>query len=348
MTDPETNPWGLPGPGGRDPFPVVVRRGGLAESRHAVACVIAAADGRIVRSWGDPDAVVFPRSAIKMLQSLPLVETGAAQAFGCSDAELALACASHSAEPDQVAAVAAWLSRIGATADDLVCGPQWPMGEAAARDLAAAGQRPGRLHNNCSGEHAGMLTTARHLGEPFTGYADPAHPVQQRIVRAVAGMCGVDAAAVPLATDGCSAPALALPLAAIATGLARFGAPATLPSARAAACTALARAMVAQPRMVAGTGRLCTAVNAAAQGRVIVKTGAEGVYAACVPGQGLGIALKALDGGGRAAQVALAAVIDSLGLMDAALRGAIAAVQGPVLSNWAGLAVGRIAVEPSF
>jgi L-asparaginase II len=148
--------------------------------------------------------------------------------------------------------------------------------------------------------------------------------------------------------DGCSAPALVLPLSAIATGLARFGAPTALPPARGDACRALSHAMVAEPRMVAGEGRLCTAINATAQGRVIVKVGAEGVYAACVPARGIGIALKAMDGGGRAAQVALAAILDRLGLVDTGLRAAIAAVIDPVLSNWAGLAVGRIGVEPTF
>jgi L-asparaginase II len=327
---------------------VVVRRGGFVESRHAVACAVVDAGGDLLGHWGDVEAPVFPRSAVKMLQSLPLLETGAADGCGCDDAELALACASHGGEPDHIATLLPWLARIECGQDDLACGPHWPMNDAAARALAAAGEVPARWHNNCSGEHAGMLATARHLGEPIAGYVNPSHPVQRRIHAALGAMCGVDMAAMPHGIDGCSAPAIALPLQAVALGLARFGAPAGLDSSRAAACRRLAKAMAAEPFMVAGTGRFCTAVNEAAGGRVLVKTGAEGVFAACVPARGLGIAVKALDGGGRAAQVALMALLDRLDLVDDRLRRVVAAVTNPVLSNWAGLAVGGIAVEPSF
>lgn len=347
MTNPDrfrTDPWGrVPDPGPA-PIRVAVVRGALVESRHAVSCAVADAGGRIVMRWGDVAAPVFPRSAIKMLQSLPLVESGAADRFGCSPAELALACASHGGEPVHVAVVGRWLVRMGCTADTLACGAHWPLSAEATRELAARGVRPTRLHNNCAGEHAGMVATALHLGEDVTGYARTDHPVQRRIATVIADLCGVDAAAAPAGIDGCSAPTIGIPLDRMAAGLARFGAPDTLPPARAAACRRLAAAMVAAPYMVAGAGRLCTAINGAGGGRVIVKTGAEGVYAAILPERGWGLALKVADGATRAAETALVALLHHMDLVDDALHRAIAAVSGPVIKNWAGLSVGRIGV----
>ncbi len=347
-----TNPdhfWGRVPPPGPAPLQVDVARGALVESRHAVACAVADANGRIVMQWGDIASPVFPRSAIKMLQSLPLVESGAADRYGCTPAELALACASHGGEPVHVAKVGQWLARMGRSVDDLVCGAHWPLSAEATRELAARGQLPTRLHNNCSGEHAGMLATALHLGEDIAGYARPDHPVQQRITAAIGDLCGFDAALAPTGTDGCSAPTIGIPLDRMAVGLARFGAPGALPPVRAAACRRLFGAMVAEPYMVAGAVRLCTAINGAGRGRVVVKTGAEGVYAAILPEKGLGLALKVTDGATRAAETALAALLDHLGIMDDDLHRAIAAVSGPVIKNWAGLSVGRIGVtEISF
>ena len=347
MTNPDrrrNDPWGrVPAPGPA-PIPVAVVRSALVESRHAVSCAVADAEGRVVMRWGDIGGPVFPRSAIKMLQSLPLVESGAADRFGCSPADLALSCASHGGEPIHAEKVGQWLARMGRSADDLVCGAHWPMSAGATRELAARGQRPTRLHNNCSGEHTGMIATALHLGEAVAGYERADHPVQRRITSALAGICGFDVATAPIGIDGCSAPTIGIPLDRMAIGLARFGAPDSLPPVRAAACRRLAAAMAAEPYMVAGAGRLCTAINGAAGGRVIVKTGAEGVYAAILPERGWGLALKVADGATRAAETALAALLHHMDVMDDALHRAIAAVSGPVIKNWAGLSVGRIGV----
>jgi L-asparaginase II len=340
--------WGKPPPAGDLPIVVAISRGGQRESRHAVACAVVDADGAPVARWGDVNGAVFPRSAIKMIQSLPLIESGAAGHYECSDVELALSCASHGGEPRHVTAVAAWLDRIGGAPGDLACGARWPLNQDAARALAAGGGAPTKLHNNCSGEHTGMLATARWLDERIEGYEKPDHPVQRRIADAIGSMCGVDVTTALQAIDGCSAPAIALPLSAIALGLARFGAPTRLPPGRSAACRHLLDAMRAQPFMVAGSGRFCTALATGSAGRLIGKTGAEGVYAVAVPGRGLGIAVKVHDGAGRAAEVAVAAVLDQLGLLDDATRTAIAAVAKPVLTNWAGIEVGAIGVEPGF
>ena len=330
----------LPPPG--PPLRIRVTRGGAPESEHLVACAVSDADGRLLAAWGDVARPVFPRSAMKALQSLPLVESGAAAACAATDRELALACASHSGEAAHVNVVGPWLQRLGLGSDDLVCGPHWPYNADAARDLAVAGLVPNRLHNNCSGEHAGMLATARHLHEPVAGYVTPDHPVQQRITLAVADMCGMAAAEFIVGIDGCSAPALALPLHRLAHGMARFGAPEGLSATRAAACRTLARAIAAEPLMVGGTGRFVTALIKAAGGRLLSKTGAEGVFVVVVPERRLALALKVQDGATRAAEAAVLALLRGMDLLDGPAVAAIEAVANPVLSNWAGLPVGTI------
>lgn len=294
-----------------EPSPVLVDvwRGALAESRHRGAFVVADADGRVVEARGEVERVVFARSAIKPLQALPLIETGAADAFAVAPHELALACASHGGETQHVDAVAEWLRRIGLDEGDLECGAHAPYHAPSARALYAAGREPNAMHNNCSGKHTGMLTTAVHMKEHTSDYIRREHPVQQRVERALAEMCGVDLAAAPSGIDGCGLPQLGIPLAALARGIARFGAPDGLARDRAAACRRLAAAMIAHPVMLAGTGRFCTRATQAAGGKALLKTGAEGMYVAAVPAKGLGIALKIDDGAARAAEVVMAALL---------------------------------------
>jgi L-asparaginase II len=288
-----------------NPVLVEFTRGDLVESRHRGAIAIADATGRIAWSCGDIERPIFPRSAVKMLQALTLVESGAADAFGLSQEELALACASHSGEPFHVRAVAEWLARIGLDDDALACGA--PTG--------ADGQPLSRAHHNCSGKHTGFLTDARHLGAEPAGYQHPDHPVQRRVLVAIAEMAGVRPDHMPVAVDGCTAPAVALPLAALATAVARIADPATLPTARAEAARRLDAAVKARPLYVAGTGRACTAMIQAAGGAATVKGGAEGVYVAVLSGRGLGVALKIDDGAARAAETAIAALLASLGVV---------------------------------
>ncbi|MCB2103059.1 MAG: asparaginase, partial [Rhodobacterales bacterium] len=199
-------------PDAANPVVVEVLRGGHVESRHRGAAIAVRADGHVALSWGDVDRPVFPRSAIKPLQALPLIETGAADAFGLDEAEIALACASHNGEPLHTDRVAAWLARLGLSEADLECGAHWPKHEPAAHDLARAGAAPSALHNNCSGKHAGFLTTAVHRGEPTAGYVHRHHPVQQRVMGVMEQMCGLDLSAAPCGIDGCSIPTFALPL----------------------------------------------------------------------------------------------------------------------------------------
>jgi len=337
----------LPAPGAR-PFIVEVRRGAQVESRHAVAAVVVDAAGRQVAGWGDTGMTIFPRSSNKAFQALPLIETGAAEAAGLNDAEIAMACASHGGEKRHTDTVAAWLGRLGLDHSVLECGAHWPYHEETARDIARAQAQPTALQNNCSGKHAGMVTVARHMGEPLQGYVSPDHPVQRRVTAAIEDVCGVKIAADAYATDGCSMPTLALPLNKLAQGFARFITGQGLSAERAKAAQRLAKAVLAEPFFVAGTGRFCTAVMQAGRGRFIAKTGAEGVYTAASAELGVGIALKALDGTARAAQTALGGVLEHLGLLDEAAHEAMRPHVEPVLSNWRGLRVGDIGLEPGF
>jgi L-asparaginase II len=316
-----------------DPVLVEITRGGWVESRHRGAVAIADASGALVWSAGDVERPVFGRSSLKMLQALPLVESGAADAWGVSPEELALACASHSGEPAHVEAVAAWLARIGCDETCLACGAHAPLNEAAARALLLDGRVPSRLHNNCSGKHTGFLTLARHLGADVAGYERPDHPVQRRVLGAIGEMAGLDVAALPVGVDGCAAPAPALPLRALAAAIARIADPSGLAPARAEAARRLDSAVRAHPFQVAGTGRACTAIIQAAEGAISVKGGAEGVYVAVLSGLGLGIALKIDDGAGRAAETAIAALLVGLGAVPAAAPAIAALADAPVLDT---------------
>ncbi|MCP1336611.1 asparaginase [Futiania mangrovi] len=329
-----------------DPVLVEVTRAGLVESRHSGALCIADSRGEIVAALGDVEVAVFPRSSYKMLQALPLIETGAADAFGVTDRELALACASHNGEPGHVEAVRGWLARIGCSEDDLACGAHRPYHEGSTDDLVRQGHAPRRAHNNCSGKHAGFLTVCRHLGLPIAGYARPDHPVQRMACDAIAGMTGIAADAMVNGIDGCSAPALAFPLSGLARAFAGIAAPETLADGtRAAAVLRLYRAVTGEPWFVAGTGRSCTVLMQAAEGRAALKTGAEGVFTAAIPaGDGrpaLGVAVKIADGATRASECVISELLVRLGVVTADTEG-VADFRTPAIRSRAGEEAGAI------
>ena len=325
-----------------NPVLVETTRGVLVECRHRGAAVAVDVGGRIVHAWGDVDRPVFARSAAKPLQALPLIETGAADAFGLSDAEIALAAASHSGESRHTDRIAAWLNRLGLGPADLECGAHAPMNEATATALIRAGTTFSALHNNCSGKHTGFLATAVHRGEPTAGYIHPDHPVQRRVTAILAEMGDFDAARAPTGADGCGIPVIGLSLTALARGMARMAAPAGLPAARAAACRRIVDAMTGHPVLIAGSARFDTAVMEAGNGAFAVKAGAEGVHVAILPKAGLGIALKIDDGGGRASEVALANLLDRLVVLDPAIRSVLASWCERPIHNWAGRQTGVI------
>jgi L-asparaginase II len=315
-----------------------VERGGRLESRHMGAFVVADTNGGIILSGGDPDRAIFPRSAIKGIQALPLVASGAADRFGLSDTELALACASHAGAPVHVATALAMLRKAGRDESCLECGTHWPSSERAARALAADGARPGPRHNNCSGKHAGFICLATAAGWDTEGYVAPDHKLMQTITKAVAAVTRENLGPETMGLDGCSIPTFAMKLRALATGFARFGSGLGMPDDFAAAAARLRHAVASHPNMVAGQGRFDTVVAAALGESAFVKIGAEGVHCAALPGLGLGFALKCDDGASRAAEAACAALLRHLLGPNDVLDG-LASV---TLRNWNNMAVGTL------
>jgi L-asparaginase II len=324
------------------PNPVLIEltRGGRVESVHAGAVAVVRATGEVVASVGDTAAPVFPRSAIKPLQVLPVLETGTAGRFGFGAPEIAIASASHSGTETHAALVGSVLARAGLTEVALACGVHEPMDGAAARDLARAGRAPTALHHNCSGKHAAMLATAVHLGEPVDGYWRPEHPVQVRIRRVLEDLTGVSLDASACGIDGCSVPNWAIPPERLARAFARLVTGEGLAPERARACGMVAEACWAHPGLVAGTGRLDTLLMQQLPGKVLSKGGAEGVSAGAFPERGLGFALKIADGAKRAADTVAAAIVARL-YPEARGLG-----PSPTLANWRGLEVGEVRLSP--
>jgi L-asparaginase II len=283
--------------------------------------------------------VAFARSAIKPLQALPLIELGVTDRYGLSERELALCCASHSGEEYHTEAARSILRKIGVDETALACGPHAPFHEPSAAALSSSGVEPGRIHNNCSGKHAGMLALARCQGWPIAGYQQAAHPVQKLMLETVARWTAMAEEEIPIAVDGCGVATFALPLRRMAGAFARLAAAARRGDA---APARIVEAMTRHPAYVAGSGRLCSAVMRAADGRLIAKTGAEGVYCAAVPGAELGVALKVEDGAKRAAEPAVLAVLRALGLLSDDAMADLAEFASPTIRNTRGEVVGAI------
>ena len=338
--------------------PVLVElwRGQIVESFHRGAFAVVDAGGAVLREGGDIDRPVYARSAVKGLQALPLVASGAAERFGLVDAELALACASHGGQPEHVATAASMLAKAGLDAGVLECGTHWPSNELAARALAAAGQAPCPLHNNCSGKHSGfaclgalMAGDADKARGLLRGYVEPEHPVMREISASLESATGVRLAEAPRAIDGCSIPTFGIPLRALAHAFARLGTGTGLAPDRARAAARLREAVAAAPLMVAGAGRLDTRLMAHFGQRLFCKVGAEGVYCAALPELGLGLALKMDDGNtARAAEVAMVALVESLLPLSDDDRAFVQPLRDVALTNWNGRTVGRLAAAPAF
>ena len=279
------------------------------ENRHTGALAIAHPDGAIRDGWGDVERPILPRSSIKMIQALPLMESGAAEAFGLTDEHLALACASHEGAPDHTTRVAAWLAGMGMDEAALLCGPQRP------RDatLRAAQVPASRILNNCSGKHSGFLAYSRHIGAPLDAYLDPDAQVQRDVTLAFAETTGCESPP-EYGIDGCSAPNFIASVAGVARAMAQFADPAQ--DARGEAMARLRDAMRAHPMLMSGEGRACAALIDASDGRAVIKTGADGVFTGIVPESGIGFCLKIDDGNTAAAEALCAATLVHLGVLD--------------------------------
>ena len=321
---------------------VEATRGPARESLHYGAVAIVDSSGRLRYRAGDPGLGLFLRSSAKPLQAIPLVESGGADRFGLDARELAVACGSHAAEPEHLAAVRSVLSKAGLDDEALQCGAHAPGDPVQAAALVRAGRQPGPIHNNCSGKHAGFVCLACAEGLDPAGYVGPDHPVQRAVTEALAQVTGAALGEHNRAIDGCSIPAYAIPLRALAFGFARFATGRGLPAERARAAARIRAAVAANPTMVAGQGRFDTEVMTILGARAFTKTGAEGVFCGALPEAGLGIAIKCDDGVGRAAESATAAVIARILTLDAAERAFLTRFVRPSLRNWNGIVVGEL------
>ena len=325
---------------------VQATRGEAVESVHAGVVVVANTAGEVVAGAGDAEQVAYFRSAAKPFQAVPLVESGGADAFGLTAAELALCCASHNGSPHHQAGVAAMLAKIGLGPEALRCGVALPY-DPLERARVTAGLVPrSPIQNNCSGKHTGMLAACVHLGYPLESYLEPEHPLQQRITGIVAEALRVPVGEIVIATDGCSLPSYGAPVRSFAVAFAALAAPERVAAGagreHAAALNRLRAAMAAHPANIGGEGEPDTDLMVASGGRVVAKIGAEGLLCLALPEHGLGVAIKVADGSFRPLAVAAAAVLGQLGLLERAAIEGYLERQSPTIENHNGLAVGEL------
>jgi L-asparaginase II len=332
-----------------NPTLVQALRGGIVESAHCGAFAVVDAGGALHSAVGDIDRPIFPRSAVKVLQALPLVASGAAERWQLSDEELALACASHGGEPRHTQTAASMLAKAGVDVAALECGTHWPSHDASTKALAAAGQAPNPLHNNCSGKHSGFVCLGCLMAEGgdrrafLRGYVKPEHPVMREVTAALQAATGYDLARTAVGTDGCSIPTYAIPLRHLAQAFARVASGQGLSEGHARAARRLRSAVARAPYMVAGSGRFDSRVMERLGERVFCKVGAEGVHCAALPELGLGLAVKMDDGNNaRACEVVMAAMIEKLLPLAEADAGFMRGLSDLTLSNWNGIVVGRL------
>ena len=304
---------------------------------HAVICD---AKGHVIEAWGNPDLVMLPRSSCKMVQALPLVESGVA----LDERQLALSCASHSGAAVHTEAVSRWLADLGLGEADLRCGPQEPEDIPARNGLIRAEEAPCQIHNNCSGKHAGFLTLNQKMGGDAE-YVNPDHPLQLTIRDAFEDVTGETSPGYGI--DGCSAPNFATSLSGLARAMAFFANAHRQSGVRAEAAARLTAAMMAHPLLVAGENRACTRLMRAMDGRAAIKTGAEAVFVAILPEQGLGVALKIADGTTRAAECAIASILVRLGVLEADHPATLERRNAPIL-NRRGIETGMIRPGEAF
>ncbi len=326
------------------PAPIAeVWRGPIAESLHNGHIVVSDQSG-IIEAWGDPEAIILPRSSAKMMQALPLVATGAAREFGLNSEHLALACASHQGAPLHANAVMAWLDHIGLAESDLRCGPEVSRDKELKLQMIRDGECPNQCHNNCSGKHSGFLTLNKHLGGG-SEYVEPDHPVQQIAKEMFESATGMPSPGYGI--DGCSAPNFGTSMAGMARAMAFFATAASRDDSLSRAAAQLTEAMIAHPMLVAGQGRACTLLMQEAKEPVALKTGAEGYFIAILPQRGIGVAVKCVDGATRGAECAIAAVLVRMGVLDAD-HPDVKRFLNPDIKNRAGLVTGQIRPAPGL
>lgn len=331
-----------------NPVLAEVIRNNIVESCHRGSAIVVDTQGKVVFSIGDIERSIYPRSALKPLQAIPVIETGAAEKFDLSAQEISLACASHNSEAMHVDTVNKWLARLGLDNQCLECGAEYPLYKKSANALIAAGEPPTKSHHNCSGKHSAMLTLAKHLLPDVTGYSQHSHVVQQVWMQTLSEMIGEDVSKMHWERDGCGLPAIYMPMKKLAHAFAMFAAPNNQPGARGLAMQKIIESIAAHPEMIAGSERCCSDVIAATQGKVIVKTGAEAAYAGVVPALGLGFALKIDDGATRGSEVALGALLQKMGALTEQNTTDLKHVFNPDIINSQGYKTGEIKASASW
>ena len=321
-----------------NPILTFLGRGGFVESVHRGAWVATRASGDIISGVGDPQQLIFPRSASKSLQAIPLIESGAADAFGFGGQEIALALASHNGEAQHLEVVARMLAAAGLDERHLLCGPQAPR-------VGDLNQPATRLLNNCSGKHAGFLATAVHRGLDPKSYLDPKGELQKEIHLAVEELAGTPE--LTSAIDGCGAPTFRLPLASLATAIARLTSPADLAPERQRACRRITAAGAAYPDLVGGIkGRIDSDIMRVTSGRIFAKIGAEGVFVVGAVEGDVGLAIKVDDGNERGFDYYLISLLKALDLVSADEFERLTPWNDSQLRNWDGFVVGEETLTP--
>lgn len=317
-----------------NPIIAEVTRGDMVESRHRGFFAIVDASGKIIASAGDVATPIFPRSAIKAFQALPLLESGGAERFGLNEEEVALCCASHSGEPEHVRVARSILAKAGVDEACYECGAHMPSNKEATYELVRHGEKPLQVHNNCSGKHAGMLALAKQLGAPLEGYVKFEHPVQQAVADCLSRYTGENVKNAPRGIDGCSVPTWALPLHSVALAFARLG-------QGDEHCQRVIESAAAHPFLIAGSGRFDTKIMTAVP-RLFIKGGAEGVSCGAIPHAGFGFALKCDDGAGRGADIAISQVLAKLKCWTPEEQAKLHTFTTEHLTNWRKLDVGDV------
>ncbi|MEI4769088.1 asparaginase [Psychrobacillus sp. FJAT-51614] len=325
---------------------VDVIRGGIVESEHWGHIAVVNSEGKLIYSNGNPNRVTFARSSMKPLQAIPIVETGAADFYQFSQADLSLTCASHNGEDQHTNRVRMILKNLDESIDSLKCGTHPPRWQEKYEELMISGKEVTAEYNNCSGKHCGMLSTAKFMGESLEDYYKINHPVQRRIVEVISDLCEIPLDEIEIGIDGCGVPVHGIPLKKLALGFAKLANPASLPAKRKQAIERITSAMMEEPEMVGGTNRFCTDFMKIEKGRMFGKAGAEGVYCIGDIETGIGIAIKIEDGNGRATSSVAVEVLKQLNLITEEQSKLLKEYHYPELKNARQEVIGQL--RPSF
>lgn len=322
-----------------------VYRGDYIESIHYGSIAVVNAEGKLLKSAGNPDFKTFFRSSAKPIQALPVVFSGAAGKYNLTPRELAVMCASHSGEKIHIETVRSILQKINVSEDKLSCGVHLPYHRPSAEELIRVAEKPTAIHCNCSGKHSAMLTLCSYYGWDLDNYIDRDHPLQQLMIEIVSDYTDIAREDVWLGIDGCGVPVFGLPLKNMALAFARLSQPESFKDKYFKAANVITDAMYTNPELVGGTDRFCTDLMQATKGKLIGKAGAEAVYCVGIRGQGIGIAVKIEDGNKRGIAAVVMKVLKELGFITEEELEQLDKYRNPIVKNHHMMEIGRLAPE---